>query len=156
MNKKLFKYLNNTPKFDFRKFFDGAVIAKGILQNRSGIVTRRFSIDMHGSWQGNTGVLTEKFQYDDGVTEHRQWHINFIDGTNYKATAADIVGTARGVQLGNSANTKYTMKLKVAGKFYKVAFDDWMYQIDDTSVFNCIKIKKLGITFATASIFIKN
>ena len=60
-----------------------------MLENRSGEVTRRFVVDIQGTWQGNNGVLQEYFTFDDGEQSERIWTINFIDENNFTATAAD-------------------------------------------------------------------
>ena len=58
-------YENNNPKLDIRDFLSGKVKAWGMLEDRSGKVTRRFVVDMEGRWNGNEGVLEEYFTFDD-------------------------------------------------------------------------------------------
>ena len=45
-------YQANQPKLDIRDYLNGEVKAWGMLENRSGEVTRRFVVDMQGTWQG--------------------------------------------------------------------------------------------------------
>jgi hypothetical protein len=47
--------------------------AHGIFTDRSGKVVRRFVVQMTGTWNGNEGVLDERFTYSDGKTERRVW-----------------------------------------------------------------------------------
>ncbi len=49
-------YANNKPVFDVRSFFDGDLVAQGVLKNRSGEVTRYFSADLEGSWKDGVGT----------------------------------------------------------------------------------------------------
>jgi len=39
---------------------------------------------------------------------------------------------------------KYTLLLPVDGKTYAVQFDDWMYQMDDTTMLNKSVMRKFG------------
>ena len=57
----------------------GDVKAWGILQNRSGKVTRQFSAVLNGKWDGKQLVLDEKFNWSDGEIQTRQWQITKID-----------------------------------------------------------------------------
>ena len=63
---KLDSYSEMKPPLELESYFNGPVKAWGIVQDRSGKVTRRFSVDMVGEWQGDTGTLTENFEYFDG------------------------------------------------------------------------------------------
>ena len=68
-------------------------------QNRSGKVTRQFSADLNGTWDGKQLILKEKFNWDEGEVQDREWTINKIDENNYEGTAGDVVGKAKGVAL---------------------------------------------------------
>ena len=61
--------------------------AWGILQNRSGKVTRQFSANLNGNWDGKQLILDEKFNWSDGEIQNRQWQITKIDDHNYEGTA---------------------------------------------------------------------
>ena len=68
------------------------------MQNRSGKVTRQFSADLNGKWDGKQLILNEKFNWSDGEVQKRQWKINKIDEHNYEGTAEDdVVGVAKGL-----------------------------------------------------------
>ena len=88
-------------------YLSGNVKAWGILQNRSGKVTRQFSADLNGAWDGKQLILDEKFNWSDGEIQTRQWIINKIDDHNYEGTAGDVVGTAKGYSYG-PASVSYT------------------------------------------------
>ena len=66
-------YQNNTPNLDIKKYLNGKVKAWGTLEDRSGKITRRFTVDMLGTWSGNEGVLQEYFEFDDA--KKRQPHL---------------------------------------------------------------------------------
>ena len=147
-------YAQKQPKLDIRTYLNGKVLAWGILQDRSDRVTRRFKVDMLGTWEGNKGVLQEYFTFDDGEKSERTWHIEFIDEHNFTANAQDTVGQASGSQYGNAMQMKYTLDLEVSpGTRYNVQLDDWMYLLDEKTLVNKSSIKKFGITFGKLTIF---
>lgn len=149
-------YKENNPKLDIRSYLNGKVKAWGMLEDRSGKVTRRFLVEMEGKWNGNEGVLEEYFTFDDGEKSKRIWTIKFSDDHNFTATAGDVIGAAKGSQYGNTMQMEYVLDLEVDKEKktkYKVTLDDWMYLLDDDILVNKSTIKKFGITFGKLTIF---
>ena len=149
-------YAKNQPKLELRQYLNGKVKAWGVLEDRNGKITKRFVVDMQGSWNGNEGVLDEHFTFDDGEKSQRIWRIKFIDNNNFIANADDVVGQAKGSQYGNAVQMEYVLDLevdKVKKTRYNVVLDDWMYLLDDDILLNKSTIKKFGITFAKLTIF---
>ncbi len=136
-------YAQEKPKFDLQQYFNGRVMAHGIVQDRSGKVIRRMTVDMKCTWVGDTGTLDEDFTYSDGKKERRVWIIK-KQGDRYIGTAADVVGEAAGVAAGNALNWKYVLALPVDDKVYNVDFDDWMWQLDDKVMINRAEFSKFG------------
>ena len=85
-------FKNKEPRLIIENYLSGNVKAWGVLQNRSGKVTRQFSADLNGKWDGKQLILDEKFNWDDGEIQTRQWQITKIDNNNYEGTAGDVVG----------------------------------------------------------------
>lgn len=148
-------YDNTTPEINIQAYFDGPVQAWGIVQNWRGNVTRKFDIEMVGSWDGDVGTLEEDFVYDDGETQRRVWTIKKLSENTYEGFASDIKGKATGQSNGNAVQWKYQMNLKVGDKTYLVTFDDWMFAMKDEVLVNRSYIKKFGITVAEVTIFMK-
>jgi hypothetical protein len=149
-------YKENNPKLDIRSYLNGKVKAWGMLEDRSGKVTRRFTVEMEGKWNGNEGVLEEYFTFDDGEKSERIWTIKFSDDHNFIASAGDVIGKAKGSQYGNAMQMEYVLDLEVDKEKetrYKVSLDDWMYLLDDNILVNKSTIKKFGITFGKLTIF---
>jgi hypothetical protein len=136
-------YAQQQPKFDLKQYFNGRVIAHGVVQDRSGKVIRRMTVTMDCSWAGDVGTLDEDFTYSDGKKERRVWTIR-KQGDRYIGTAADVVGEAIGTAAGNALNWKYVLALPVDGTVYNVDFDDWMWQIDDRVMINRATFSKFG------------
>ena len=97
-------FKSKEPRLIIEEYLSGNVKAWGVLQNRSGKVTRQFSADLNGSWDGKQLILNEKFNWDDGEVQNREWTINKIDENNYEGTAGDVVGKA----IGYSYAVSYT------------------------------------------------
>lgn len=149
-------YENNNPKLDIRQYLNGKIKAWGMLEDRSGKITRRFVVDMEGKWDGNKGVLEEYFTFDDGEKSERIWTIKFSDDHNFTATADDVVGQAKGSQYGNVMQMEYILDLEIDRQKktrYNVKLDDWMYLLDEKILVNKADIKKFGIVWAKLTIF---
>ena len=136
-------YAAQTPVLDLKEYFNGKVDAWGMVQDRSGKVIKRMSVEMTCTWNGDTGTLDERFTYADGTKETRVWTIR-KDGDRYTGTAADVVGTGTGVAAGNAFNLKYVLAVPVDGRVWHVDMDDWMYLIDDRTVLNRTTMSKFG------------
>ncbi len=150
------QYMQHQPKFELEAFFDGKVIAWGIVQNRSGDVVQRFVVDIDGSIQDGKVILDETFEYGlgDGPIK-RVWTITKnADGT-YTGNAGDIAGDATGISFGNAFSFAYEMDLEVDGSTYRVNFDDWFWAFDDDHMMNRSYIKKFGIVMAEVTIFMQ-
>ena len=138
-------YAGEKPVLDLKRYFNGELVAHGIFTDRSGKVARRFVVQMTGTWNGNQGVLDERFIYSDGKTERRVWRLTDLGGGRWEGRADDVVGIATGVSSGNALNWRYTLALPVDGKVYEVQFDDWMYLVDDKVMLNKATMSKFGI-----------
>ncbi|MCL1145012.1 DUF3833 domain-containing protein [Shewanella marinintestina] len=147
-------YQGTTPDLDLKQFFDGKLTAHGTVQDYSGKVVRRFTVDMLASWQGNQGEIKEWFIYDDGEKQIRIWKITYLGNGKYSGTANDILGEAEGQAVGMALQWEYEMMLPVDDTEYQVTFDDWMFLIDDNTIINRSDINKFGITMAEVTLVI--
>jgi len=146
-------YAGREPKLLLDEYFDGPLVAWGILQDRSGEVTRSFRVDMVGSWEGDSGVLEEDFVWSDGETERRVWRFRKLDEHNYIGTAGDVVGEAEGRAFGNALRWRYTLSLPWRDGTIDVHLDDWMWLIQDEILVNRSEIRKFGFRVAELTIF---
>ena len=87
-------FKDQKPRLIIEEYLSGNVKAWGVLQNRSGKVTRQFKADLNGKWNGSELILDEVFDWTDGERQTRQWQIKKIDEHYYEGTASDVVGTA--------------------------------------------------------------
>ncbi|MBK6789839.1 MAG: DUF3833 domain-containing protein [Rubrivivax sp.] len=150
-------YAAETPVLDLKTYFNGDLVAHGLFTDRSGKVVRRFVVQMTGTWNGNQGVLDERFTYSDGKTERRVWRLTDEGGGRWSGRADDVVGVAQGVAAGNTLNWRYTLSLPVDGKVYEVQFDDWMYLMDERVMLNKAVMSKFGVRLGEVTLsFYKN
>ncbi|MBP9730709.1 MAG: DUF3833 domain-containing protein [Moraxellaceae bacterium] len=138
-------YRNMQPALDLQEYFDGNITAWGQFQDRSGMVIKRFRVDMTGTWVGNEGTLDERFTYDDGSTQQRIWKIKKHDNDRYTGRADDVIGEAEGMAAGPALQWSYTLALPVDGKIYNVRFNDWMYLHDKHTMMNRAVMSKFGV-----------
>ena len=148
-------YKNENPPLDLQAYFTGPIKAWGLVQDYSGKVTRRFDVEMVGTWNGDIGTLKEKFQYYDGETQERIWTIKKITANDYQGSAADILDTATGRTSGNTMRWAYQMDLNVGEKTYRITFDDWMYLMNDGVLINRSYLKKFGFTVGELTLFMQ-
>jgi hypothetical protein len=146
-------YEGREPALDLREYFDGPLVAWGIVQDRSGEMTRSFRVDMVGRWDGDTGVLEEDFSWSDGTTERRVWTFRRLDARNYIGTAGDVVGEAVGEARGNALRWQYTLALPWNDGTINVFLDDWMWLVQDDILVNRSEIRKFGLRVGEVTIF---
>lgn len=148
------EYAAEQPKLDLKQYFNGKIDGWGMVQDRSGKVTRRFHVVIDAKWAGDTGVLDESFQWSDGKTEKRIWTIT-KNGDRYTGTAGDVIGTAAGEATGNALRWNYVLALPVDGSTYHVDMDDWMVLIDKDTLGNKTRMSKFGVHLAEITIFFR-
>ncbi len=149
-------YAREKPELELSSFFNGTIDAWGIFQKRDGAVARRFHVVIEASWKSpQEGVLDERFTYSDGETQRRVWTLKRQSDGTWQGTADDVVGVATGKVAGNALRWTYVMRLPVDGKEYLVDFDDWMWQLDDSSMMNRSVMSKFGIDLGEVTLFFK-
>jgi hypothetical protein len=148
-------YAGQAPRFDLRAYFNGPVDGWGVVQDRSGHVTRRMTVEMVCTWAGDVGTFDERFTNADGTQERRVWTIR-KSGDRYVGTAADVVGEAHGEAAGNALRWRYVLAAKRDnGATVELAMDDWMWQLDERTVMNRTAFSKFGVRFGEVSFFFR-
>ena len=149
-------FKDQKPRLVIEKYLSGNVKAWGVLQNRSGKVTRQFKADLNGKWDGNTLILDEIFNWNDGEKQTRKWTIKKIDEHNYEGTASDVVGKAIGYSYGPAFKFEYVLLVPIKGKNIKITFDDWIFMQDERVAINRATMTKFGIKVAELTVmFVK-
>jgi hypothetical protein len=146
-------FKNTEPTMTIEKYFNGSVKAWGLLQDRSGRVTRQFKADMMGSFEGDTLTLKEDFYWTDGEKQNRIWKIKKIDQNHYEGTAPDVLGSAKGYQYGSTFKFEYDLMVPFKGKNIKVSFDDWIFKQDEEVAINRAILTKFGFKVGELTVF---
>ncbi len=138
-------YAQETPVFRPEKFFNGTLSNWGMVRDWSGKVDRRFSMTQTDHWEGNHGTLDEAFTFADGATAQRHWTITKTGPTTYIGRAPDVVGDAVGEARGNALHWVYAIRVPRGKDTITVTFDDWLYLVDEQTLFSFVRIRKFGL-----------
>ena len=154
-NMKPIDFKDQKPRLIIEEYLSGNVKAWGILQNRSGKVIRQFTADLNGKWDGKQLVLDEKFIWNDGEIQKRQWKIDKIDEHNYEGTAGDVVGKAKGYSYGPAFKFEYVLLVPVKGREMKITFDDLIFMQDEKIAINRATLTKFRFKVGELTVFFK-
>ena len=142
-------YAAEEPAFSLPAVLSGGYTAHGVIFDYSGRANVRFSAEISGDFDESGGVLSERFTYD-GMPEEdtREWQIRFTGADNFTATAADVVGTAEGVVMGNAVRMTYRLQLPARAGGHVLDVVDWLYLLEDGTVVNRSEMRKYSIKAA--------
>ncbi|WP_377509281.1 DUF3833 domain-containing protein [Octadecabacter sp. R77987] len=136
------------PDFSIREHLNGPIQCEGVIYGPTGRVTSRFVADFEASWQGNVGRMVERFEYDSGTVQNREWTLTVGNDGAIKATAPDVIGTGHGQQAGNSVVLNYRIKLADEAGGHILDTVDWMYLTANGTIMNRSQFRKYGIKVA--------
>lgn len=148
-------YELTTPELDLDQFFNGKLVAYGVVFDRSGKMLRRFKADIDAHWEGKSGTINEQFVFDDGERSTRIWQLTKQGDNQYVGEAADVVGIAQGETSGSALFWRYDLDIEVDGETYQVTLDDWMYLFDEQRLFNKTEMTKFGIKVGEVILYIE-
>ncbi|MFT2092697.1 DUF3833 domain-containing protein [Paraglaciecola sp. 2405UD69-4] len=138
-------YSDTTPTLKLNEFFNGELVAHGMVLDINGALSRRFVAKITGTWQGKQGTLDEKFEYDDGEKDTRVWQLTQLEDGSFQGTANDVIGVATGKSAGAAFYWRYDLEIIVDQEPLIVTLDDWMYLIDENMLLNKSQIIKYGV-----------
>lgn len=136
------------PRFDLRTHLSGPILCEGVIYGPTGRVASRFVAEMEGVWDGNTGVLKERFRYDSGRTQDREWRLYLSNDGTIRAEADDVVGPGEGRAEGPGVLLNYRIKLDEEAGGHVLNVTDWMYLMENGTIMNRSQFTKFGITVA--------
>ena len=148
------QYAHNQPQLVLQEFFNGHLLAKGVVKNRSGEVTRYFTAHINAYWVNGTGTLEEHFEFNDGEIQHRTWTLT--PGTSgYDATAGDVLGVGKANISGNAMSLNYILEINYEGSPLALNVEDWMWQIDENTILNESTLRKWGFKVGSVQLVIQ-
>ena len=147
-------YAENSPILVAETFFNGQLMASGIVKDRSGRVIRYFNATIDASWERGVGTLDEQFVFDDGEKQTRVWTLQPTGSGTYLATAGDVIGESSMKVLGNSLFMTYVLRIPYGGGTIDVNVDDRMYLVSDTVLLNESVMSKWGFNVGQITLVI--
>jgi hypothetical protein len=149
------EYSNETPQLKLNTFFQGESRAWGVVHDWQGKQSVRFTADLCGEWQGDSGNLYEVFYFSDGRIEQRHWQLQQSADGQVSGTAADVVGQASGQLGGNTLYWQYTLRIPYNGDTMEVLVKDWLYLVDNENLLNRSTLHKFGFTVGELTLSIQ-
>jgi hypothetical protein len=141
-------YAGKEPRFDLRRHLNGPLLCEGVIYGPTGRVSSRFVADFDARWDGNVGVMTERFRYDSGAVQDREWTLTLGNDGSIKATAPDVVGDGVGRAEGGAVQLNYRIRLTPEAGGHVLAVNDWMYLMENGTIMNRSQFTKFGIKVA--------
>ncbi len=141
-------YAGKGPDFDLRRHLSGPILCEGVIFGPTGRVSSRFVADMEVRWDGNVGVMSERFHYDTGDVQDREWRLTLGNDGTIRAEAADVVGAGTGRVMGPGVQLSYRIRLPDSSGGHVLDTTDWMYLVENGTIINRSQFRKFGITVA--------
>ncbi|SMY09010.1 DUF3833 family protein [Flavimaricola marinus] len=136
------------PMFDIRERLNGPIQCEGVIFGPLGRVSSRFVAEFDATWQGNIGIVKERFEYDSGNVQNREWRFQLGNDGMIKAEAPDLVGAGSGQQRGSAVQLNYRIKMTEDAGGHILDVTDWMYLTSNGSIMNRSQFRKFGIKVA--------
>jgi hypothetical protein len=136
------------PDFDIRERLNGPILCEGVIFGPLGRVSSRFVAEFDAVWQGNVCVIKERFEYDSGAVQDRQWTFRLGNDGSFGAEAPDLVGPGKGQQKGSAVQLKYRIRMTEDAGGHVLDVTDWMYLTANGSILNRSQFRKFGIKVA--------
>jgi hypothetical protein len=92
--------------------------------------------------------MKERFFYDDGSTQDREWRLTVGNDGAIRAEASDVVGYGQGRQSGPTVLLRYKIRLPEASGGHVLNTVDWMYLTPNGTIMNRSQFRKFGIKVA--------
>ena len=138
-------YADRGPTLVLEAFFDGPLVAHGVIKNRSGEVIRHFQADIDASWRDGVGTLDETFVFDDGSTDRRIWTLTPAGEGRYIGTAGDVIGPGDLTLAGNALFLDYVLRIPWRDGTLDLRIDDRMYLVSPDTLINESVMYKFGV-----------
>ncbi|NRA43086.1 MAG: DUF3833 domain-containing protein [Pseudomonadales bacterium] len=152
------QYQDVKPEIILPEFFNGKLVAHGMVKNRSGEMIRYFSADIDGSCNPQQCALDEQFYFNDGELQQRQWLLKKAkdeSGEYWIATANDVIGEHKLRTAGNAIAMQYVLRLQLDDGEIDINVDDRMYLIAPNRLINESTFTKFGFEVGSVSLMIE-
>ncbi len=135
------KYSNDKgPNLDIKDYLNGNLKGGGFFEDSNGLITKRFTTKVKGSWDGDKGIVKRQFTFDNGKKDSRTWLVT-LDKDNFSAVGHAVIGTARGQQYKGVAKMVYKIEMPFDGLKQKTTVTEMTYNIDGKSTISILEFK---------------
>lgn len=141
-------YEDGFPAFDMKEHLTGQMICEGAIFGPVGRITSTFIAHFDIDWQGNTCVMNETFEYNDGTSQHRVWTVTLGQNGTFTATAPDVPGQGMGTVSGQAVQLRYPIRLPEELGAHVLRTVDWMYLTPNGTIVNRSQFRKYGVKVA--------
>ena len=141
-------YEDGFPVLDIKEHLNGDMVCEGVIFGPLGRVTSSFVAEFNITWDGDKGVMAERFRYNDGTTQDREWRITLGASGRFTADADDVLGSGAGVVAGSSVQMQYRIRMPESAGSHVLNTIDWMYLTPDGSIINRSQFRKFGFKVA--------
>lgn len=141
-------YDESFPILDIKEKLNGQMVCEGVIFGPLGRVTSSFVADFNITWEGDKGVMAERFRYNDGSIQDREWRIALGRNGQFTADADDVPGTGNGTVAGSCAQMLYKIRLPDESGGHVLNTVDWMYLTPDGTIVNRSQFRKYGFKVA--------
>ena len=148
-------YADNKPRIVVEEFFNGKLLAQGIVKDRGGKVIHYFSASIDASWRDGIGTLDERFVFDDGERQTRVWTLKPGVDNTYVASAGDVIGEGEMRVAGNSVFLDYVLRVPYNGDSIDLRIDDRMYLVSERVLLNESIMTKWGFEVGSIMLVIQ-
>ena len=141
-------YGDDELTFDIRERLNGPLLCDGVIYGPLGKVTSRFTAEIEARWDDDTCVMSERFEYDSGRRQDREWRLAVTEDGQIRAEADDVLGAGSGRQDGSAVQLNYCIKLPDDAGGHALDVTDWMYLTPNGVIMNRSQFRKFGIKVA--------
>lgn len=141
-------YDESFPVLDIKGHLNGEMLCEGIIFGPFGRVTSSFVADFSIAWEGDVGTMAERFRYNDGSVQDREWRITLGRNGTFTAAAEDVPGIGTGKVAGSCVQMLYAIRLPEASGGHVLNTVDWMYLTPDGTIVNRSEFRKFGFKVA--------
>lgn len=129
------------PKLNIKDYLNGNLEGYGFVENENGLITKRFTAQVQGTWDDSSGIVKRKFLFDNGEKDDNKTWLITLDKDNFSAVAHDVVGTAKGQQYKSVAQINYQIDAKRGESKERTKVSEVIYNIDNKSSISVLEFR---------------
>ncbi len=135
-------YLEKSQKMDFQKFFNGNLEGFAIKQGADGKIIETQTIKMSANWDENKGVIKKTSISNSGAKDIRTWLVTMNDDGTFEAIGHDVISAAKGKQIGNAAQSFYSLMIGEKNAKDEFLFEERMYLVGESEMMMITNFEK--------------